>query len=112
MRQHSEAVCQSSSSGPAAGEDAQGFVLLMDDEPHLLRALRRILETDGHRVATAEDLSELEPHLADPALDVLLLDLRLKDATGVDVLERVKRERPEVEVIMMTGYATVERVCL
>jgi two-component system response regulator HydG len=80
----------------------------MDDEPHLLRALRRILETDGHRVATAEDLSELEPHIADPALDVLLLDLRLKDATGVDVLERVKRERPQVEVIMMTGYATVE----
>ncbi len=94
-----------SASGCGVG---QGFILLMDDEPRLLSALRRILEADGQHVATALDLTEMEPFLADPALEVILLDLQLRDARGVDVLERVKRERPEVEVVMMTGYATVE----
>ncbi len=80
----------------------------MDDEPLLLQALRRILEADGHRVKLASDPAELEPYLSDPNLAVMLLDLFMKETRGVDVLERVKRERPEVEVIMMTGYATVE----
>jgi two-component system response regulator HydG len=90
------------------GEIGEGFILLMDDEPLLLKALRRILEADGYRVKLASDLTELEPYLSDPDLAVMLLDLFMKETRGVDVLERVKHERPEVEVIMMTGYATVE----
>jgi len=97
-----------SAAGPPSGEASLGFVLLMDDEPLLLQALRRILEADGHRVKLASDPAELEPYLSDPNLAVMLLDLFMKETRGVDVLERVKWERPEVEVIMMTGYATVE----
>jgi two-component system response regulator HydG len=97
-----------SSSFQSSGGGGEGFILLMDDEPLLLQALRRILEADGHRVRLASDVEELEPHLSDPDLAVMLLDLFMKETRGVDVLERVKRERPEVEIIMMTGYATVE----
>lgn len=98
----------SNASFSPSGEDGAGFVLLMDDEPLLLQALRRILEAEGHRVKLASEPAELEQHLSDPNLAVMLLDLFMKETRGVDVLERVKRERPEVEVIMMTGYATVE----
>jgi DNA-binding NtrC family response regulator len=93
------------SAGPAA---RPGFVLVVDDEPLLLRALARILAPDGHRVVLAETPAEAEGALGDPALDVVLLDLRLRGANGLDLLDWIKRERPEVEVVVMTGHATIE----
>jgi two-component system response regulator HydG len=84
------------------------LILLVDDEPLLLRALRRILEGDGRRVALAETPAEVEGHLGDPSLAAVLLDLKLRGASGLDLLERIRRERPEVEVVMMTGHATIE----
>jgi len=88
--------------------DARGMVLLVDDEPLLLRALQRILRPEGYRVATASGPEEMGPALDDPALDVILLDLFLGEANGLDVLDRVKSSRAEVEVIVMTGHASVE----
>jgi two-component system response regulator HydG len=92
----------------ATPKEAPGLVLLVDDEPLLLRSLRRILEADGHRLAVAESAHAAEPLLADPELDVIVLDLFLGDASGMGLLERVKRERPEVEVVVMTGHASIE----
>ena len=89
-------------------EDAPGLVLLVDDEPLLLRSLRRILESDGHRTVLAESAAAADAVLADPALDVVLLDLLLGQRSALELLERVKRERPEVEVIVMTGHASIE----
>jgi len=83
-------------------------VLLVDDEPLLLRSLRRILAAAGHRTVLAESAEQAEPALADPELEVVLLDLRLGHSHGLDLLERLKRDRPEVEVIVMTGHATIE----
>src|SRR5688572_32902751 len=85
-----------------------GLVLVVDDEPLLLRALARILQPDGHRVLLAERVDEVAAALVEPGLDAVLLDLRLGPHDGRDLLARVKRERPEVEVIMMTGHASVE----
>jgi two-component system response regulator HydG len=93
--------------GPA-GERAPGLVLLVDDEPLLLRSLRRILETDGHRTTLADCPEAAEPVLGNPDLAVVLLDLFLGAASGLDLLDRLKRERPEVEVVMMTGHASIE----
>jgi len=85
-----------------------GLVLLVDDEPLILRALARILRPDGHRVLTAERVEQVGAALAEPALDVVLLDLRFGVHDGRELLARVKRERPEVEVIVVTGHASVE----
>jgi len=89
-------------------EDAPGLVLLVDDEPLLLRSLRRILEGRGHHTALAESAEAAEPLLAHPDLAVVLLDLFLGSQSGLDLLDRLKRERPDVEVIVMTGHATIE----
>ncbi len=89
-------------------EATPGLVLLVDDEPLLLRALERILIADEHRLVLAASLPDAEPTLRDPALDVVLVDLRLGGTSGLDLLERVKQERPEVEVIVMTGHASIE----
>ena len=96
-------------SAPAPGSETRpGFVLVVDDEPLLLRALARILAPDEHRVVLAETPAEAQGALSDPGLDVVLLDLRLGAASGLDLLEAIKRERPEVEVVVMTGHATIE----
>jgi DNA-binding NtrC family response regulator len=89
-------------------EDEPGLVLVLDDEPLLLRSLERILRSEGHRTVLAENPAAAEPALADPQLDVVLLDLFLGEASGLDLLERLKRERPEVEVIVITGHASIE----
>ena len=101
--------------GPSPAEDrlarpvdrGAGLVLVVDDEPLLLRSLRRILESDGQRVVLVGDPAALEGPLEDPALDVVLLDLVMGSTSGLDVLDRLKRERPEVEVIVMTGHASI-----
>ncbi len=85
-----------------------GLVLIVDDEPLLLRSLRRILERAGHRIVEASSEQAALPHLRDPELGVVLCDLRLGASDGLELLERVKRERPGIEVIVMTGHGTIE----
>jgi len=84
------------------------FVLLVDDEPLLLRSLKRILERVGFETALAESVAEAEPYLADPRLDVVLVDLLLGPVSGLELLEKIKSVRPEVEVIVMTGHGSIE----
>src|SRR5690606_38365219 len=96
-------------SGVGSGGAAPvGTVLVVDDEPLMLRAMARILRGDAWRVVLAETADAAREALADPALDVVLLDLRLGAESGLDLLERIKEQRPEVEVVVMTGHATIE----
>jgi DNA-binding NtrC family response regulator len=80
----------------------------VDDEPLWLRAVRRSLEAQGHEVFCALDVEEAEPFLHDPELDLALVDLRLGRASGIDWLDHAKRAQPALEVVVMTGYATVD----
>ena len=95
-------------SNPGNAGEAPPFVLLVDDEPVLLRSLGRILRDAGYRTFLAESPEAMEPVIHEPGLAVVLLDVLLGRANGVDLLERLKLERPEVEVIMMTGHASIE----
>jgi DNA-binding NtrC family response regulator len=88
--------------------EARGAVLLVDDEPLFLRALERILHGDRYALRRAASEREVERALGDADIDVIVLDVRLGAVNGIDVLERVKRARPDVEVVMMTGHGTVE----
>jgi DNA-binding NtrC family response regulator len=87
--------------------EAPGVLLLVDDEPLFLRALERILHGDAHAVRCASSLAEVEREIGND-VEVVLLDLRLGAASGLEVLERIKRGRPDVEVVMMTGHASIE----
>jgi DNA-binding NtrC family response regulator len=87
---------------------AGGLVLVVDDESHVLRSLARMLAPDAHRLLLAERMEQVSEALADPALDVVLLDLRFGAHDGRELLARIKRERPELEVIVVTGHGSVE----
>src|SRR6266542_7139730 len=83
-------------------------VLVVDDEPVLLRAMEALLAKKGHHVTALDSPITATQKLAQEDFDVALLDLKMPDLSGLELLTAVKHRRPEVEVIMMTGHATVE----
>jgi two-component system response regulator HydG len=83
-------------------------VLVVDDEPTLLRALEALLRRKGYDVTALESPIAATQKLAQEDFDVALLDVKMPQLSGLELLHAVKHRRPEVEVIMMTGHATVE----
>ena len=69
---------------------------------------RQLAGNASHRDGERRSRDAVARTLHDPDLDVVLLDLFLGDESGIDVLEEIRRERPEVEVIVMTGHASIE----
>ncbi len=83
-------------------------VLVVDDEPTLLKALEALLRRKGCEVTALESPIAATQKLAQEDFDVALLDIKMPQLSGLELLHAVKHRRPEVEVIMMTGHATVE----
>ncbi len=83
-------------------------VLIVDDEPALLRALEALLKKKGYDVVGLDSPIVATQRLATEDFDVALLDIKMPQLSGLELLNAVKHRRPEVEVIMMTGHATVE----
>jgi CheY-like chemotaxis protein len=86
-------------------------ILVVDDEPDIVRVVVKIMEARGHQVATARDgLEALERVTADPP-DVVILDLNLPRLDGYEVCKRIKGDArtAHVPVVMMTAaYVSVE----
>jgi DNA-binding NtrC family response regulator len=85
----------------------KGKILVVDDEMDLRSLLKSILNIDYH-VTEAESGAALKKALAGDAPDVVLLDLNLTDANGLDLLPQIKKSWPESEVVVLTGAATFE----
>ena len=85
----------------------KGKILIVDDEPELRMLLKSILETD-FSVTDADCGATLLKRFSDDAPDVVLLDLKLPDANGLDLLPQIKKNWPDTEVIVLTGEATFE----
>jgi len=83
-------------------------VIVVDDEGMILRAVARVLTAAGFEVATFGDAVEGIAAALEPGVDVALFDINMPNLTGLDLLRTVKQRRPEVEVLIMTGNATVE----
>jgi DNA-binding NtrC family response regulator len=85
----------------------KGKILIVDDEADLRAMLKSILE-DDYAVTMAEDAAALQRAYAQEAPDVVLLDLKLPDANGLDLLPQIKKTWPDTEVIVLTGEATFD----
>jgi two-component system, NtrC family, nitrogen regulation response regulator NtrX len=81
-------------------------VLVIDDEPVVREAVRRVLEKDGLRVAGAEDGASGLAHPAARTCRLVLCDLVLPDTPGMEVLRSLHAERPDLPIVMITGFAT------
>ena len=83
-------------------------VLVVDDDKVVLRAVTEILQREGYYVVAIDDAVEGLAAARDPSIDVAILDIRMPHLSGMDLLKAIKQARPEVEVVMMTAFATVE----
>ncbi|HZR45084.1 MAG TPA: response regulator, partial [Candidatus Manganitrophaceae bacterium] len=91
---------------PAAAEDRT--ILVVDDEEAIRLLGKTILEHDGHRVLTAGDgLEAIEIFTGKKEeVDLVILDLTMPDRSGGEVLEQLRRIKPEVRVIISSGHRT------
>lgn len=83
-------------------------ILLVDDDKHLLESMGSWLASCGFDVDLAEGSSQACAALQIRRYDLCIVDLRLEDGDGFDVLEYSRKNHPETSVILMTGYGTVE----
>ena len=83
-------------------------ILVIDDEPNIRRTMALHFEGSGHRVTTAASPSEALRALGAGTFDVAFLDVRLGQDSGLDLLPRMHAAQPELPVIVVTAYASVE----
>jgi heterodisulfide reductase subunit A len=83
-------------------------ILVVDDELIVRHSLKEWLEVEGFSVDMAESGAQALELLAAQAYPLMLLDIKMPGMDGVEVLKRGKEMRPELQVVMMTAYATVE----
>ncbi len=85
----------------------QRKILIIDDEDVICKACKMVLNEQefscDHCLSGPEGLERVlnQPY------DMLLLDMKLKDMDGMEILERVKKEKPDLYVIVITGYSTI-----
>src|SRR5258705_11187883 len=97
---------------PGAGEP----ILIVDDEKNIRRTLRMVLESEGHAVHEAGSTAEAEGVLQREAIDVILLDVKLGDDNGLDLLRTLKARgedgmssrTSDIPVVMISDHATSE----
>jgi DNA-binding NtrC family response regulator len=86
----------------------KGSLLLVDDDRHVLFSMAEWLREQGYQVDTATGQSEAIAATSRKGYDIVLVDIRLEDGDGFDVLAHCRRHYPSAAVIMITGYGTVE----
>lgn len=83
-------------------------ILIVDDEPKMGKILSRVLAREGHQVESSERPEEALELLAANPYDLLLTDMKMPGMTGLELMERARAANRQLEVIMMTAYASVE----
>lgn len=83
-------------------------ILFVDDEVSLQEFMRLELPRLGHEVAVCPDGRTAVQVMAKNTFDAAILDMKMPDMTGIEVLERLKQVSPDTEAVMMTGYPTKE----
>jgi DNA-binding NtrC family response regulator len=87
---------------------ARERILIVEDEKLIRWSIQSRLAEQGYTVHEAETGKHAFAALEQEDFDLLLLDFRLPDTTGLEILRRVHQEAPETSVVMMTAYGTVE----
>src|SRR5579872_3283558 len=85
-----------------------GSVLIIDDEAAIRESLETLLTLEGYTVETAGSGEEGLTQLGERSFDLVLLDLALPDCNGMDLLADIHAQDPQLSVIMITAYGTVE----
>ena len=88
--------------------DNVGPVLVVDDELEMRTLLQDVLQDEGLRVTVAANGSEALKQLGEEYYAVVLTDLRMQEMQGIDLLREIKRTYPDINVIVMTAFGSVD----
>ena len=86
----------------------KGRILVLDDDPVLTLSCKRILGAEGYSISTVEKGEEALNKLAKEDFDLFISDVRLPDISGIEVLREAKVIKPKTDVVIITGYPTLE----
>ncbi len=87
--------------------ESQATLLLVDDEPNILSALKRLFRPLGYRILTAESGDEGLEWLEREPVDLVLSDMRMPGMSGAEFLEQVRARWPETVRLLLTGFADI-----
>ena len=95
---------------PAPVRSTEHTILIIDDEAAIRESLETLLSLEGYRVETAIDGELGLDRIGQHAYDLVLLDLALPGRNGIEILGTIRDRQPELPVIMLTAYGTVDNV--
>ncbi len=95
------------SEGAGDGTEPSRKLLLVDDDKVWLQRLATAMGRRGFEVSTAASVKEATEQAKEVAPDFAVLDLRLDDGSGLDVVSTLREVRPDVRIIMLTGYGNI-----
>nr|WP_319393804.1 response regulator [uncultured Desulfobacter sp.] len=84
-------------------------VLIIDDEQEFTQALAERMTNRGMDVTTSGSAIEGLQSVEEKSFDVVVLDLQMPEMDGIETLKILKKKKPELQVILLTGHATVEK---
>ncbi|HLI62858.1 MAG TPA: sigma-54 dependent transcriptional regulator [Terriglobales bacterium] len=87
-----------------------GHILVVDDEPSMLRYLQTVLELDSYRVSTASNGMEALDKVQREPPDLVLLDMVMPGADGLETLQRIREARPSTKVVMLSCVRDTRKV--
>jgi DNA-binding NtrC family response regulator len=84
-------------------------VLLVDDEKDFLDIMSERMEARGMTVKTADSADQALKMLENESFDAIVMDFKMPGMDGIQALKNIKTRKPELQIILLTGYATVEK---
>ncbi len=83
-------------------------ILVVDDDVSILKVLQMRLESEHYNVVAASEIREAKERIAEGSFDIALLDLKLDGGNGIDLMKSLRDVDPDVPVIILTAYGTIE----
>lgn len=85
-------------------------ILVVDDDPVVIQSCQRVLEAEGMQIHSATTVEAGEAMLSVEIFDMMLTDIKMPARDGFEMIRRAKQIRPDMPILMMTGYLTPETV--
>jgi len=81
-------------------------ILFVDDEKNLLLLYKKVFSDEGYNVITCEKPRDAYDVLKKEKIDIIVLDIKLKEGNGIEMLQKIKAEYRNIPVILCTGYSS------
>jgi DNA-binding NtrC family response regulator len=84
--------------------------LIVDDDPIVLDSCKRVLEAEGFEVCLVPSADQALEVMKNNTFDILLIDVKMPEQDGMYLMRAVKKQWPEIPIVVMSGYPTPETI--